>query len=486
MINQVASKYNSCVIQRSYLYLYEGRAHVCAYSVSERLNSENLASKSHHPCFCTTETRQIFIFRNFGKGNNGKSAAESAAFICFPLFNMPEPDPRHVVGGTCWAKATTVSNDARRIYGVDAAKIWLRGTVLEVLSVRSEGAQRATTMIKARFPMGNSEKIKVIHLQQLKKKNPDQDPAASAPGISPDAAPAVAPPTVPQAAVETSPAETTAPQPVAPAAGPGSTQTEGTSVSNTSSIRIPVVTAHNRQWFEGETELPTNGPFTRRTWKLTCQYTGKEFTPGCDTVRSMKPIDYFLAVFPKAQLKLMVEETSKKLVEAGKPKVTKGEILKWLGILLLITRFEFGDRRDLWSTRPSSKYVPAANLGEKTGMSRDRFETLLRLMVWSVQPPVRPEGMSHEAYRWLLVEDFVANFNEHRKQYFSPSWHLCADESISRWYGLGGHWINMELPMYVAMDRKPEDGMEIQDCCCAKSDIMYQLKLIKTAAANAE
>ena len=63
---------------------------------------------------------------------------------------------------------------------------------------------------------------------------------------------------------------------------------------------------------------------------------------------------------------------------------------------------------------------------------------------------------------------------------------MCADESISRWYGLGGHWINMGLPMYVAMDRKPEDGLEIQDCCCAKSGIMCQLKLVKTAAANAE
>ena len=125
-------------------------------------------------------------------------------------------------------------------------------------------------------------------------------------------------------------------------------------------------------------------------------------------------------------------------------------------------------------------------LGEKTGMSRDRFELLLRFMVWSVQPAQRPEGMSHEAYRWLLVEDFVANFNEHRQQFFSPSWHMCADESISRWYGLGGHWINMGLPMYVAMDQKPEDGLEIQNCCCAISGVMCQFKLVKTAAANAQ
>ena len=107
-------------------------------------------------------------------------------------------------------------------------------------------------------------------------------------------------------------------------------------------------------------------------------------------------------------------------------------------------------------------------------------------MVWSKQPAQRPEGMSSESYRWMLVEDFVLNINEHREDFFTPSFLLCADESISRWYGLGGHWINIGLPMYVAMDRKPEDGMEIQNACCAKSGIMCQLKLVKSAAANAE
>jgi hypothetical protein len=93
--------------------------------------------------------------------------------------------------------------------------------------------------------------------------------------------------------------------------------------------------------------------------------------------------------------------------------------------------------------------------------------------------------MSCEAYRWLLIEDFVKNYNEHRRQFFHPGWLVCVDESMSRWYGLGGHWINIGLPMYVAMERKPEDGMEIQNACCAISGIMYQLKIVKTAEANA-
>ena len=388
------------------------------------------------------------------------------------------PDTRRVVGGICWAKATSVSNDSRRIYGVDAGKIWLRGTVLEVLSVRAEGAQRSSTLVKATYTVGRVEKVKLLNIAQLKKENPEA---------------AVVPPVIPTQLQENvgQAGSSDTPPALQPTVAPVAAGTEGVQEqqSNASSARLPVVTAHDCQWFEGDTELPTNGPFTRRTWRLTCQYTGREFTPGCDRDnKDVKIIDYFMAVFPSKQLKLMVDETNLKLTTALRPhpRTTKGEVLKWMGILLLITRFEFGDKRDLWSTKPSSKYVPAANFGEKTGMSRDRFEVLLRYMVWSKQPQVRPEGMSHEAYRWTLVEDFVKNFNEHQAQFFCPSWHMCADKSISCWYGLGGHWINMGLPMYVSMDRKPEDGLEIQDLCCAKSGIMCQLKLVKTAAANAE
>ena len=79
------------------------------------------------------------------------------------------------------------------------------------------------------------------------------------------------------------------------------------------------------------------------------------------------------------------------------------------------------------------------------------------------------------------MEDFTDNFNSHRKKYVKPSHTLCVDESISRWYGLGGHWINMGLPMYISLDRKPEDGAEIQNCCDGHSNIMLRLKLVKSA-----
>ena len=90
--------------------------------------------------------------------------------------------------------------------------------------------------------------------------------------------------------------------------------------------------------------------------------------------------------------------------------------------------------------------------------------------------------MSHKRHCWQLVDDFVQNFNNHRSNNFKPGTKICVDESISRWYGQGGDWINKGLPMYVAVDRKPENGFKIQSASCADSGIMIQLKIVKTTA----
>jgi Transposase IS4 len=404
-------------------------------------------------------------------------------------------DPRRVVGGSVWAKATAVSRDCKRIYGVDCDKIWLHGTVLEVLNHRPEGAKRSTTLINAKFKVGDGERVKTIGLSQLKKDNPNPPSETAPPPAQNSASSPENPeqssvtnngvPCIP-AGTPTNTTENTAPT------APGTAQTSATATTNstgtasTGASQVPTVSCHGVDWFDRPTDLPTNGPFTRKGWKLTCQYTSKEFTPLCDEKREITPLEFFLAVFPAKQLSLMVEETSRKLAKDGQPKITKGELLKFFGVLCLITRFEFGDRANLWAKKSHCKFIPAPNFGDRTGMTRDRFHSIFKCMVWSVQPPQRPDGMTSEAYRWLLIEDFVANFNEHRAQYFHPGWLVCVDESMSRWYGLGGHWINTGLPMYVSIDRKPEDGMEIQNSCCGLSNIMLQIKLVKTAQANAE
>jgi hypothetical protein len=129
----------------------------------------------------------------------------------------------------------------------------------------------------------------------------------------------------------------------------------------------------------------------------------------------------------------MLRCTNQELSKGNKKETTKGEILAFFGVMILITKFEFSSRATLWSTTVPRKYLPAAAFG-KTGMSRNRFDDLLRYMLWNEQPEVRPNSMSSEKYRWSLVDGFVDRFNEHRASMFIPSEHICVDESISRWY----------------------------------------------------
>ena len=90
--------------------------------------------------------------------------------------------------------------------------------------------------------------------------------------------------------------------------------------------------------------------------------------------------------------------TSQQLVKRGDKGTTKGEMIKWYLIIILATRFEFGDRASMWSTVSQSKYRSAPAFG-KTGMNRHRFNIMWRHVPWIHQPDVRGEGKSHEAHR---------------------------------------------------------------------------------------
>ena len=87
--------------------------------------------------------------------------------------------------------------------------------------------------------------------------------------------------------------------------------------------------------------------------------------------------------------------------------------------------------------------------------------------------------MSNEDHRWKLFEDFVTHFNEYLTHLFSTSDIICADDFISRWYGQSVHWVNFGFPMYVTIDRNPENGAEIQNSACGRSEIIMRLRIVK-------
>jgi hypothetical protein len=242
-------------------------------------------------------------------------------------------DPRRVVGNPVWAKALHVSRDCRQIYDADLDKLWIEGIVLEYMVSKPDGACRATTLIKVKYTIGNGERVKIINISQLKKDNPNprteqEEPTArsssatSSPENLEQSSSAGSQQVPPQ-----SPTVTTA------QAVPETVRTQGS--SSTSSSQRPVATVHEMDWFDDDTtSYPTNGSFPCHTWKLFCQYTDQEFTPGCNPEGKVSAMEFFMAVFPKEQLRKMVDETSDALRLNAHPKLTKGELLKWFGILL--------------------------------------------------------------------------------------------------------------------------------------------------------
>jgi len=191
------------------------------------------------------------------------------------------------------------------------------------------------------------------------------------------------------------------------------------------------------------------------------------------------PMDYFFFSFPIQQKEVTMHLTNKGLRTKGRKQLNEREFYKLLGIIILITRFDFTTRASLWSPLSHNKYIPSMKLGSMTGMSIMRFDEILSEVQCGDQPTVRPTSISHAEYRCLLIDDMVKIFNKHREDSFIPSEWICVDESISRWYGLGGNWINIGLPMYVATDRKPGNGCAIQNAGCADSRIMLRLLLVK-------
>jgi hypothetical protein len=82
----------------------------------------------------------------------------------------------------------------------------------------------------------------------------------------------------------------------------------------------------------------------------------------------------------------------------------------------------------------------------------------------------------------MLVDDFVANINNYRARTFVPGGHLEANESMIRWYGVGGSFVDAGIPHYAVIERKPDNGAKIQNLADVASGIMLRIKIIKSAA----
>ena len=207
---------------------------------------------------------------------------------------------------------------------------------------------------------------------------------------------------------------------VAMATPPLTTENNNTVIANNDTpLPEAAATVHKQEWFVDDpaTKLPVNGNYHSHNWAVKTRM-GYMLGRGGDNQNSYSRLEYFLMLFPPQQLQLILQLTNNELAIARKNYTMAGEIVKFFGVMLLVTRFEFGSRASLWSNVTTNKYIPAPSFG-LTGMPRKRFDDLWMCIRFSEQPPNRPSDMTSEQYRWRLVDDFVKNFNEHRAQNFS-------------------------------------------------------------------
>ena len=192
--------------------------------------------------------------------------------------------------------------------------------------------------------------------------------------------------------------------------------------------------------------------------------------------RQRTPLDYWMMSFPSQMLPDISTWTSDHLPQ-GCVNAKEEEVLAVFGALYSLTRTSEG-RRDLWSTEDG--LFPAPRFGERYGLTRDRFEILLRYLSFC---PV------HEVVddKWAPVRRLIEGFNQRRVQKLYPGWQLCVDESVSSWRGKDGDFCSDGMPHVTRIERKPKGvGCELKDCADADTKVILQLEIQEGADVMAD
>ena len=195
----------------------------------------------------------------------------------------------------------------------------------------------------------------------------------------------------------------------------------------------------------------------------------------CHGPSQMHSMDYFMWMFPQKHLAFIFSYTNDAMQSSGPCLTTRGEIVKFFGPLILMTRIEIGSSRSLWSSQRSSKYLPKPQFGNIISITR--FEEFRQNVTFSFPADSSDRG--------VIIRDFIFAINDHRASHVIPSQNFCVDESMSRCYGLGGDWIDIILPHYVVMDRKQENRYELKTAACGKSGIIIRNENVVSAEDTA-
>jgi hypothetical protein len=188
-------------------------------------------------------------------------------------------------------------------------------------------------------------------------------------------------------------------------------------------------------------------------------------------------LNIFIKFFPFAWLQnTLVAMTSAALERENGHPLTLGELLRYLGIRLLMATLQG------WASSEFLDYSGIARLQEVGScpynlwnyMTYKRFKHITSCLIFtSAQPPT-----FHDKF-WQIRE-MVQEWNSNVKE-FIAGWILCLDESMSIWLN---RWT---CPGWIFCPRKPHPfGNEWHTACCGLSGITVSIELVEGKDAPPE
>ena len=134
------------------------------------------------------------------------------------------------------------------------------------------------------------------------------------------------------------------------------------------------VWSHHMKWVENQIRISLNGLVLTRLWSVTNVHEMK--IAENSGVSGLTPYDYFLWMFqcPTCKNLYHLRMCSSNFVD--KNMTNCSQEFKFPRTILLMSQFQFGSRRDLWTTESKHKYVPAYKFGNT--MPSSKFESLRR------------------------------------------------------------------------------------------------------------
>ena len=180
-------------------------------------------------------------------------------------------------------------------------------------------------------------------------------------------------------------------------------------------------------------------------------------------------LDVFLFLFPRKWMEdVLLAETSKALQEEKAPELTFGELLRYIGLWLLMATCAGFNHDEFWSGRKRDERTRPCPYNFRQFMSHRRFDAITRcLRFTSAKAPSYPD-------RIWEVRQMISEWNWNMARSFVPGWILCLDESMSIWFN---RWT---CPGWVFCPRKPHPfGNEYHTACCGLTGILFSLELVE-------